>query len=873
MQIFNKSIFLLLTFLVSSTALIAQTKNQKPKVNQIGYYPESTKISILPNTDSSVFYLRDTSTGSIIYEGSITNGGFYSPGGESVDIADFSSFLIPGTYVVGTYEGEESHEFQIGNNPFSELSDAILKAFYYNRASTALLEEHAGVWARSLGHPDTDVKIHNSASSPSRPANSSISSPKGWYDAGDFGKYVVPISSSISQLLFAYEEFPEYFQNQNLNIPESGNEIPDILDESLWALRWLFTMQDPGDGGVYHKLTTANFVSTVMPANNNDTRYVVQKGTAATYDFAAVMAQAARVYEPFLPDFADSALSAAEEAWNWAIANPSIAYNQSALSDPSINTGAYGDGGNFSDEKYWASSELYITTKNDAYYIDNGWNSAGVVGWNSVQGLGLFSLVANRDSLTSVALDDTTSMKNKVKSIADSYINSGTNSPYRSPFGTSNNHFFWGSNGFAGNIGLAAMLAYRISGESKYYKASIDVLDYIMGRNPLDQSFVTGFGGNHPLQIHHRQSAADGIDDPVPGWVAGGANPGNQSQDCGTGAYSSSLPALSYLDDYCSYSTNEITTYWNSPFVYLIAGLEYLTEPFSMENTKTGFFKNLDFNQQYNPGDSLSFGWDLLNYESYNLYYRLLSSDEFTLLQSNLTSSDSVFSNFIVPNVPGGSVVFKIEEVNNPNVWFQSSFLKIKPSKAISINGITTNGGTFEPNKRLTIEWETISVDSIDILYRLTSQTDFILLAKSYDATKVSYRLFRVPDAPNDSLIIRIQDSETDTIFVDSDPIEILTQVSNEDEDVKAEKFSLSQNYPNPFNPTTSINYSLNESGLVTLTVYNLQGQMVTELVNESKARGEYSVTWDASNVASGIYYYRLQSNENVLTQKMMLIK
>lgn len=865
-----KNLLLIFTLFLCSTTLFAQSKTERPKVNQIGYYPESTKIAILPSTDASVFYLRDTSSGSIIYEGSISDGGFYSPGGESVDRADFSNFLIPGTYVLGTYEGVESYEFIIDNNPFSELSDAILKAFYYNRASIALPEEYAGVWARALGHPDTNVKIHNSAASENRPANSSISSPKGWYDAGDFNKYVVPISSSISQLLFAYEEFPEFFQNQNLNIPESTNSIPDVLDESLWALRWLFTMQDPDDGGVYHKLTTENFQATVMPSFPTAPRYVVQKGTGATYDFAAVMAQAARIYASFLPDFADSALAAAEKAWAWGNTNPNISYNQNALSDPAINTGAYGDG-SFTDEAFWAASELYITTKDEAYYLDNGWNSAGVVGWNSVRGLGLFSMVANRTELTSVAFNDTTSMKNRVLNIADSYINSGNSSPYRSPFGTSSNHFFWGSNGFAGNIGLASMLAYRVSGNEKYYKASIDVLDFIMGRNPLDQSYITGFGDNPPMNIHHRQSAADGIINPVPGWVAGGANPGNQNQDCGAGAYNSTLPALSFLDRYCSYSTNEITTYWNSPFVYLTAGLEYLTPLFSTENTKTGFFKTPDFNELFSPGDSISLTWDLENYETYDLYYRDLSESTFQLLAQGLTSNDSVFTNFVIPNSPGARLVFRIEETSDQSTWFQSPILHVTPSKSISILDVRTSS-EFEPNKRVTIEWNTIQVDTVDLFYRLSSETHFSLLAEKRPASRGNYSAFRVPDAPGDSLIIRITDSSVDTVFAESEPILIVTPVFIE-ENRSDLTFYLNQNYPNPFNPTTSINYSIAENGFVTLTVYNLQGQMVAELVNETKTRGEYSVTWNASNVASGVYYYRLQSNNDVRTQKMMLIK
>tara|TARA_R100000388_G_C7245332_1_gene164988 strand:- start:5198 stop:7237 length:2040 start_codon:yes stop_codon:yes gene_type:complete len=86
-------------------------------------------------------------------------------------------------------------------------------------------------------------------------------------------------------------------------------------------------------------------------------------------------------------------------------------------------------------------------------------------------------------------------------------------------------------------------------------------------------------------------------------------------------------------------------------------------------------------------------------------------------------------------------------------------------------------------------------------------------------------------------------------------------------------KFSLEQNYPNPFNPTTTIRYSVEEAGDVTLTVYNLMGQRVATLVNEQKNTGEFNVSWDASDVASGMYYYQLVSNGKTLTRKMTLIK
>lgn len=865
----NISFFLFLFIL--STSLFAQVKNQKPKLNQIGFYPTSSKIAITPQTGSTSFYLRNTETNAIVFEGNLSSAKSFSPTGESVKSADFSSFVIPGKYVLGIDGGEESFEFEIGNNILADLSDGVLKAFYYNRASTALPEEYAGVWNRDLGHPDTTVLIHNSAATANRPANSTISSPKGWYDAGDFNKYVVPISSSISQLLFAYEEFPDYFANQNLNIPESGNGIPDILNESLWALRWLFTMQDPDDGGVYHKLTTSNFVGTVMPSGTNATRYVVMKGTGATFDFAAVMAQAARVYEPFLPDFADSALAAAELAYTWGESNPNISYNQGSLNNPTISTGAYGDG-NFADEKYWAASELYITTSNDDYYISGGWSGAGVVGWNSVRALGLYSLVQNRKNLTAVGLSDTTTMKLLAVNIANSYLTQGNNSAYKSPFGFSSGHYFWGSNGFAGNIGLSMLYAYQITGEQKYYNSSIDVVDYIMGRNGLDYSYVTGFGDQPPMNIHHRQSEADGIIDPVPGWVAGGANPGNQNQDCGASAYNSSFPALSFLDHYCSYSTNEITTYWNSPFVFLLAGLETVTPEFSLENTKILYFTEPDFQLVYEPGDTVSIAWSLFNVDNIDLSYKLASEEEFTDLALDVAATDSIFEGFIIPDMPGDSIVFRIVDSGDPTAFAKSVFLKIKPPKSIELISFDT-ATDFSPQKRITFRWSSKSVNLIDIYYRFHYQEEFTLIKEDIEASKGSYNGFRVPDAPGDSVIFRLQDSEADTVFIDSAPRLIASSVSNEVDDDLVNKFELTQNYPNPFNPSTKIRFSLAEPGFTTLSVYDTNGRLVSSLVNEYKSVGSHSVNFDASGLSSGVYIYTLTSEYSSDTKKMLLIK
>ena len=132
----------------------------------------------------------------------------------------------------------------------------------------------------------------------------------GWHDAGDYGKYVVNAGVSVGTLLMAYEYFPSKFGQDDLNIPESGNGIPDILDEVRYELEWLLKMQR-SDGGVYHKLTREQFEGFVMPQIDNAPRYLYQVSSTATADFAAMMARAARVCLPFDPSFAQLCRAAA----------------------------------------------------------------------------------------------------------------------------------------------------------------------------------------------------------------------------------------------------------------------------------------------------------------------------------------------------------------------------------------------------------------------------------------------------------------------------------------------------------------------------------------------------------------------------------
>ncbi|WP_206514062.1 glycoside hydrolase family 9 protein, partial [Xanthomonas euvesicatoria] len=137
--------------------------------------------------------------------------------------------------------------------------------------------------------------------------------------------------------------------------------------------------------------------------------------------------------------------------------------------------------------------------------------------------------------------------------------------------------FVWGSNAGVLNRAMMLLQGYRLTQQRQFLDAAQSQLDYILGRNPLGLSFVTGIGKRTPMHIHHRPSEADGIEAPVPGWLVGGPQPGQQdAKECKV-PYPSKRPALSYLDNFCSYSTNEVAINWNAPLVYVSAAIEAST--------------------------------------------------------------------------------------------------------------------------------------------------------------------------------------------------------------------------------------------------------------------------------------------------------
>ena len=580
--------FLLLAFSIKGVFGFTQSSQEIIKINQSGYYPAAPKSAVVASDYSNDeyagsnfgFYVLKLNSTDTVYKNSLGPVQQSANSSLKTRLADFSALRQPGKYLLFIPGIGTSYPFEIKANIHEPAAKAVLKGFYFTRVSMPLQEKYAGKWHRTAGHPDNTVLIHPSAATDKRPAGTIISSPGGWYDAGDYNKYVVNSGITVGTLLSAYEDFPVYFNKLKTNIPESANAVPDILDEALYNIRWMLTMQDPNDGGVYHKCTNAAFDGMVMPGVTKLPRYVVQKGTAATLDFAAVMAQANRVFKNFQQQFrglADSCLKASVYAWEWAQKNPSTAYSQNVINnkfEPKVTTGAYGDR-NFKDEWLWAASELLATTGNKIYYdtvASRLIDSISLPSWNNVRMLGYYTLVRLKNSLPSFAKTTAENFSKKIVAFADSLLPKVATNAFATVMGQSRRDFIWGSSSVAANQGIALINAYLITGDKKYVDYALSNMDYLLGKNATGYSFVTGIGHKYPMRIHHRPSVADAVYEPVPGLLSGGPNPGKQDR----AYYERSEPETAFSDTDGSYASNEIAINWNAPAVYLFNAIEAL---------------------------------------------------------------------------------------------------------------------------------------------------------------------------------------------------------------------------------------------------------------------------------------------------------
>jgi endoglucanase len=534
-------------------------------VNQVGYYPHAKKTAIIVDSTTEKFSIIDMETNETVFSGYSTPSGFDKNAGEYVSVIDFTAFNKEGIYriVVGS---DTSYRFSINTSCNRIPLNSLIKSYYFQRSGTPLSPEYVGQWYRDAGHlADSALAVYDLS------RDSVFDVRGGWYDAGDFGKYVVNAGITCGTLLELFELCPKVFDDSSLNLPESGNSRSDLLDEIKYELDWLIRMQDT-DGGVFFKVGPIQWYGSIMPSADRSKRYIIGKSTTSTLNFTAVMAMAGRIYPDYDSVFAHDCIQRAEKAWDWAVANPKVAYPKNTG-----GTGPYADGGDiaYKDEFLWALTELGISTKK-AVYLDTleklifTKSVSSYAWWQDVKNLSFFSLSIHK------VLSDAANLyvETKIIEYADKILANIKNTPYMNPLRASD--YTWGSSGTCGNFAAVLVFAHYLSSKQNYLDAIVLSTDYLFGRNPLGLSYVTGSGSKSPLNPHHRQSTADKIDGPISGFVVGGANSGDNGGDLPlTEVVNSGMPpAKCYSDDTESWASNENAINQNAPWALVLGYLE-----------------------------------------------------------------------------------------------------------------------------------------------------------------------------------------------------------------------------------------------------------------------------------------------------------
>ena len=561
-------------------------------VNQLGYLPGAPHFGMLANRGAfaTSWALIDDATGRMVYAASTGPAVVDAASGDTIQVADFTGFDTPGTYRLQIND-VVSGPFTIGELPYARLAVDAARYFYLSRSGIELLPEHAGpAHARPAGHLSDDAVTcyrGTDADGVTWPGcDYVLDVAGGWYDAGDYGKYVVNGGISVWTLLNLFERLPGAFPDGSLNLPESGNGVSDLLDEARWQMAWLLSMQvpegQPQAGMAHHKLHDLEWegIPLLPPTvfDNDPTfegeggRYLYPPSTAATFNLAATAAQCARVWRDLDAGFAERCLLAAERAFRAGVEEPvTLAGNT-----PGAGGGNYDDV-RIADERFWAAAELYLTT-GDPRYADamratpylarfGGLGRDSAMYWGDTAALGALSLILHDADLPEVA-----ALREQLLRTADGYLEVIATEGYRVPIRT----YVWGSNSAVLNNAIVLAYAHDLTGDAAYLHGVLESMDYLLGRNALAFSFVSGYGERSMTNPHHRFWANEGDwPPPPPGVVAGGPNASPSDPTALDFATLDAGPARRYVDLRGSWSTNEVTINWNAPLVWVAA---YLAE-------------------------------------------------------------------------------------------------------------------------------------------------------------------------------------------------------------------------------------------------------------------------------------------------------
>ena len=526
-----------------------------PKVNQVGYLPDGPKRFVIAAESvrpGDPFQVLDEA-GAVVHEGRLGAEPFddTASSGEVVLRGDFSAFRQQGRYRVRVGE-TESHQFRVSADAYDSLFRDALRCFYLIRANVPLDDAVTG-----LAHP----AAHRDAEFDTRPGEFGDFA-GGWYNAGDYGKWTHEAAFSAAYMMWLYELRGEAVGRDDTAIPESGNGVPDVLDQARWGLEWLLKMQNP-DGSVYHKVDTEPAFAWGLPPEKDPHPRKVRYGNVfSTVDAAtltAAMAQAARVFTPFDAEFAEKCRRAAERSWPWVVAHPDL-----------IQKDPYYSRNETWQERLWALGEMCRLTGDArlatdfARVVDE--HELSQPNWNAPQALGYLAVV----TAPGLPADLREKVAAALVRTAEARLRTARAAGYGVALAPQ--EYVWGSAAHVAGWANLMLVAYRLTGRAEFMDGAQAQLDYLLGVNALDQCFVTGYGtrrNEHPYHWTWRVYQKT-----MPGWLTGGPNrypygadlPLRQLQETGA------PPQKCWLDlsvDGGSWASNEGTTDQNAALVFL----------------------------------------------------------------------------------------------------------------------------------------------------------------------------------------------------------------------------------------------------------------------------------------------------------------
>lgn len=522
------------------------------KVNQVGYKTDATKIFVATSDNAITDYnICDSASGNVVYSGKFGSAVPSNSGDGDGYIGNFSDFKEAGTYYISVAGLDDSYEFTIADDVLDSVTAETVRMLYLQRCGMELTSDLAGDFAHPVCHSEK-ARVYGT--------DQLIDVSGGWHDAGDYGRYVVAGAKTIADLFLTYEEV-EGSHGDDYAIPESGNGVPDILDEARYELEFMLKMQ-ADNGGVYHKVTCAVFPETVMPEFETDELIVSPISTAATGDFAAVMAKASIIYREYDAAFADKCLAASKKAFTYMEANAGEDFK--GFTNPEdIVTGEYPDK-KIQDEWLYAAVELYIATGESVYHdrvkdLSTALFKVGL-GWADMGTYAIYDYLKADVEKDDAAVE---SLTKKITENAELSISKSKEDPFASSLRT----YPWGSNMSIANAGILYRMMYNLTGNEEYNDYAKRQVDYLLGVNPAGYCYVTAYGTLSPEHPHHRPSQAVGK--VMPGMLVGGPN-SDPADPYAKTVLLEKQGGCCYVDNDTAYSVNEITIYWNSPLIYLL---------------------------------------------------------------------------------------------------------------------------------------------------------------------------------------------------------------------------------------------------------------------------------------------------------------